>query len=64
MGCGCNKVRNFSQSEPLVIGEPNGDPSIEVRATVTVMGLRANSEFWVTGTGVAAMVEAGWLIAI
>jgi hypothetical protein len=64
MGCGCNKVRTYSESSPLVLGEPTGEPPINVRATVTVMGLRANSEFWVAGTGVPAMIDAGWLVGI
>ncbi len=64
MSCGCNKVRVYSATSPLLIGEPDANPAINVRATITVMGLRANSEFWVAGSGVAAMVDAGWLVAL
>lgn len=63
MGCGCNKVRTYSQSAPLVLGEPNGEPPVYVRSTVAVMSMRAGSEFWVTGDGLAPMLNAGWLVA-
>lgn len=64
MGCGCNKIRVYSATSPLVVGEPSAEPAINVRATITIMGLRAGSEFWVAGTGVPPMVEANWLQVI
>jgi len=64
MGCGCNKVRTYSESNPLVFGEEDGEAPVNVRATVTVMGLKVNSEFWASGTGLAAMLDAGWLVPV
>ena len=64
MGCGCNKIRYYSETSPLVLGDPDGEPAIHVRATITIMGLRAGSEFWVSGSGVAPMIDANWLQAI
>lgn len=64
MGCGCSKARTFTESSPLMLGEPNGDPVVQYRNTVSIMGLKANSTFWATGSGVAAMVSAGWLVVV
>jgi hypothetical protein len=64
MGCGCNKVKVYSPTNPLVLGDPDGQPAVNVRSTIAVLGLRANSEFWAAGTGVATMIDAGWLQAI
>jgi hypothetical protein len=64
MSCGCNKVRVYSESNPLIIGEPDGNPPIKVRATIAVMGLRAGSEFWAAGSALQTMLAGGWLVAI
>lgn len=64
MGCGCAKVHTYSESNPLMLGDADGNPPVKVRATVAVMGLRAGSEFWAAGSGIPAMIDAGWLVAI
>ena len=64
MACGCNKIKSYSESSPLVIGEDDGEPPVQVRATVTIMGLKANSEFWAKGSGLAPLIQAEWLLPI
>lgn len=64
MGCGCNKVRYYSETSPLLLGTADGSPPVHVRCTVVIMGMRANSEFWATGSDVVTMLSAGWLVAI
>lgn len=59
--CGCNRSRTYTASNPLVVGAANGAPPVYLRASVSIMGLKANSAFWGTGDGVEAMVGAGWL---
>lgn len=64
MACGCSKNRTFTQTSPAVIGNPNGDPAAFFRATVAIMGMKANQTFWATGSDVAPMVSAGWLVPL
>lgn len=64
MACGCSRSRTFTQSNPVVLGDPNGDPAAHFRATVAIMGMKANQDFWATGTDVGPMTVAGWLIAL
>jgi len=64
VACGCSKSKTFTQSNPVVIGDPNGDPAAHFRATVSIMGMKANQDFWGTGSNVAAMVAAGWLVPL
>lgn len=59
--CGCNKSQTYTQSSPLVIGTANGEPATYLRASVSILGVKANSAFWGTGDGIDPMVNAGWL---
>lgn len=64
MSCGCNKGRSYTESSPLVIGEPNDEAPVQYRTTLSLLGLKANSTFWATGSGVAAMVHARWIVTV
>lgn len=64
MACGCSRNRIYTQGHPLVLGDPNGQPAANYRGTVSLMGMRANSSFWATGSDVDAMVSAGWLVPL
>lgn len=64
MACGCSRNRTYTESNPLMLGDPNGDPPIYLRATIALMGMKANSAFWATGSSVAAMIDAGWLVVL
>ena len=59
--CACNKKTSYTESSPLVLGEPNGDSPSRFRASVRVNHLKPGAEFWATGSGVAAMENAGWI---
>lgn len=61
MACGCSRSRTYTESNPLVFGDPNGDPPAFYRTSVALMSMKANSTFWATGSNLAAMVSAGWL---
>lgn len=62
MACGCSKSNTYTESSPLVIGEDNQEAPQHYRTTVSLMGLRVNTDFWATGTGVAAMAGARWIV--
>ncbi len=60
--CGCAKSKKYTQLSPMVVGEPDEESPIMVHNTIAMMSMRAGSEFWVTGSGVDAMIDAGWLL--
>lgn len=51
------------ESDPLVIGEPD-DVVRRVRVATAVPGMRIGNAYWVTGSGVDAMLEDGRLLDI
>lgn len=63
MAC-CTKPKIYSQSDPLVVGEPNSDAAVNVVATVNVGGLRTGRTSWVTGSHVAALIAQGWFVEV
>lgn len=64
MACGCSKGNKYNESNPLVLGDPNEFAAVRVRSTVTLQGIRVGSTFWVTGSGVAGMVSAKFLVLV
>jgi hypothetical protein len=52
-----------SQSDPIVLGEANGDV-YRVRVAIPVEGLRINYQHWVTGDGVQQHFDSGAFIDI
>lgn len=61
MACGCSRSKSYTEANPLVLADETGDPPTEFRTSIAFMGMKANSTFWATGSGVAPMVSAGWL---
>lgn len=59
MAC-CGQKKVYTQNSPLILGQDEG-ASVEVIASVTVMGLKPNQKTWVRGSHLDAMIEAGWL---
>lgn len=53
----CNR-RQTSPDNPLVLGVPDGSPVRWVQALVALPGLPAQQWGWVTGSDVAAHLEA------
>jgi hypothetical protein len=64
MGCGCSKSHSYTQSSPLVLGDDDGEAPGHYRTTVAIVGMKAGSDFWARGTGVAPMVVSGWLVPL
>lgn len=64
MACGCSKSKTFTASNPLIIGDDDGSAPQQYRTTVAMLTLRAGATFWGKGTGIAAMLVAGWLVAV
>jgi hypothetical protein len=60
LACGCAGGKKSTQSDPVILGDPVGDVR-QVRATVSILGARANEKLWVKGTHVDKMLEAGWI---
>jgi len=60
VACSCQKKKS-TEADPIVLGEPSGEPPLEAFATVTLLGARAGERVWVTGSQVPAMVAGGWL---
>lgn len=64
MGCGCDgPVIGTVPTHPYLIGTING-VTVHVRAEVNGFTFRRHQEGWVTGTGVQARIDAGWLTVI
>jgi len=63
MACGCAK-RRYSADDPLIVGEPNGEPARRIRFTVAFMGQASGSEQWVTGDGVNQMIDNNWFLLL
>lgn len=60
MACSCAKKKS-SAEDPIVLGEPTGEPPLEAFATITLLGARAGERVWVTGAQVPALLDGGWL---
>jgi hypothetical protein len=45
-----------TETDPIIIGQPNGDPAIQVTAILPVAGITPGDTAWVTGTGVAELL--------
>lgn len=64
MACGCGKKRAFTEENPLVLGDPNGEPPLHVRFTVAFQQMPSGSEAWVEGSGAQAMIDNGWFVLL
>lgn len=58
------QVHGHTQDKPTVIGEPNGEPAIQVYATGLYEGIRKGVLRWVTGTKVAPGLRAGVIVRV
>jgi hypothetical protein len=63
MACGCLKKNSFTQTSPLVIGEANGAPAQQFRATITFYGVKPGDVFLATGSGIPQMMGA-WITPV
>lgn len=63
MACGCAGGKKSTQDDPITLGDPVGDAR-QVKATVNVLGMKANETGWVRGSHVDAMIAQGWLQAV
>lgn len=57
--CGRKKV-TYTAERPYIVGTDEGE-SVEIIASVNVMGFKANEKVWVRGSGVDALVSHGWV---
>lgn len=48
--------------DALTLGESNGAEPVKVTAQVNGFNFRKGQDGWVTGTEVAPLIEAGWLV--
>jgi len=62
VGCGCKGYRvGADPTKPVLFGEDDGSPAQRVTAVVNGFGIRRGEVGWVTGTGVADLLDAGWI---
>jgi hypothetical protein len=58
------RPRTSTADDPIVIGDPNGEPAVRARVNNNVFGLRAFAVGWFTGSNVAAAVTGGTLTPV
>lgn len=60
MGSCCGARRVYTEADPLVVGDPVG-PTLQVIASVSVIGLRPNQVVWARGSTLQKLIDAGWI---
>jgi hypothetical protein len=53
------QVPGASPDRPIVVGSANGDTPVQIVSTALVAGIRTGAIKWVTGDGVADLIERG-----
>jgi hypothetical protein len=57
-------AKGLTEDHPIVVGDDNGDPPIQVVSTALVAGIRKGVTRWVTGSEVAKWIDNGGFIPI
>ena len=51
-------------AEPLILGDPTGQPKVQVVPNIAMSGAKRGEKTWVQGSEVDAMIAAGWFSLI
>lgn len=61
MACCGRKSPTWTRDNPLVLGNPNNQPSRRIQALIWVGGMAAGQTLWATGTGLDGLLAEGYV---
>jgi len=63
MGCCGQPSSRGTEDDPIVVGEPDGEPPLQLVATLTIYGIGRGQSAWWSGNAVGQLLSSGFLTA-